>query len=287
MNHLKRSLSKITAVASVLGVVACGGQPSQANTPSGGQKTAESTDQTGATMGQPNNTTTGIGETGGLAPAGAADHSASGETNAYGSQGTVGVGPGSASPGTTGSGGAASMSGESGTGVAGSGATDTSGLSDAQIAAVIQVINEGEIQQAQLAQSKAKSAEVKRFAQHMLAAHRDMENKDKKLLVRIQLVPSESAMSNQVKTDGQTQLSTLQGMTGQDFDRDYIEVQIRGHNQALELIDRMVPTAKSAELKTELQNARPLVEQHLREAERLQQDLQKASNQQRGVKQAQ
>jgi putative membrane protein len=179
------------------------------------------------------------------------------------------------------------MSGESGTGVAGSGATDMSGLSDAQVAAIVQVINEGEIQQAQLAQSKAKSAGVKRFAQHMLAAHRDMENKDKKLLVRIQVVPSESAVGNQLKTEGQNQLSTLQGMTGPDFDRDYIEVQIRGHNQALELIDRMVPAVKSAELKTELQNARPVVEQHLLEAERIQQDMQKASNRQSGVKQAQ
>jgi RNA polymerase sigma factor (sigma-70 family) len=49
-------------------------------------------------MGQPNNTTTGIGETGSLASAGAIDHSATGESNTHGSQGTVGVGPGSPSP---------------------------------------------------------------------------------------------------------------------------------------------------------------------------------------------
>jgi hypothetical protein len=46
-------------------------------------------------------------------------------------------------------------------------------------------------------------------------------------------------VSNQLKRDAQDELSTLQGMSGRDFD--YIDAQVRGHNLALELIDRMLP----------------------------------------------
>jgi len=285
MNHFKSSLSVVTAVASVLGAAACGGQQAQANAPSGEQTTAESQEHAGATMGQPNANTAGMDQTGGTSAGATSDQSATSGATSYGQGGASGTVVGAMPSATTGSsqGGAGSMSGASNSAAPQATQPDASGLDDAQVAAVIQVINEGEIQQAQLAQSKAKSPEVRRFAQHMLTAHRDMENKDKKLLVRLQLVPQDSAVSSQVKTEGENQLSTLQGITGQDFDRDYIELQVSGHNKALELIDRMVPNLKSGDLKIELQNARPMVAQHLSEAERIHQHLQKGTtDEQRG-----
>jgi putative membrane protein len=154
---------------------------------------------------------------------------------------------------------------------------DVSGLSDAQIAAVLQAINQGEIKQGVLASNHASAASVKRFASHMVTAHRTMLATQTAILSRAQITPSANAVSNQLKRDGRAQLSTLQSMRGRDFDRAYVDAQVRGHSEALDIIDRTLPTLRNPELKMDVQNARPRVEAHLREAQRLQQQLQTGS----------
>jgi putative membrane protein len=154
---------------------------------------------------------------------------------------------------------------------------DVSGLSDAQIAAVLQAINQGEIKQGVLATNRASASSVKRFASHMVTAHRTMLATETAILSRAQITPSPNAVSNQLKRDGRAQLSTLQSMRGRDFDRAYVDGQVRGHTEALEIIDRTLPTLRNPELKMDVLNARPRVEAHLREAERLQQQLQTGS----------
>jgi len=154
---------------------------------------------------------------------------------------------------------------------------DVSTLNDAQLAAIVGAINQGEIQESQLAVNKATAADVKRFARDMSTAHREMQAKSTALLSRLQITPADNAVSNQLKSDTQNELSTLQTMRGKDFDRDYIDAQVRNHNKALELLDRITPNVKNAELKAALTNDRPKVEAHLREAERVQQSLQKGT----------
>jgi putative membrane protein len=157
------------------------------------------------------------------------------------------------------------------------GMVDLSTLNDAQFAAIVQSINAGEIQEAQLAMGKASSPDVKRFAKDMATAHRDMQTKMTTLLGRLQITPSDNAVSNQLRSDTQGEISTLQTMRGKDFDRDYIDAQVRNHNKALELLDHMTPSVKDSELKAALTATRPKVEAHLREAERVQLTLEKGT----------
>ena len=100
---------------------------------------------------------------------------------------------------------------------------------------------------------------------------------------RLSLTPSDNAVSQQIQTDAQNDLSTLQSMRGREFDRDYVQSQIKGHNQAIEMLDRMIPTAKSPELKTELMNLRPKLQAHLQEAERVQTTMQKGTTSKQGT----
>ncbi len=72
-------------------------------------------------------------------------------------------------------------------------------------------------------------------------------------------------------------MSALQSVRGHDFDRDYVDAQVRAHNKALELVDRIVPNIKSSEFKVQLQSTRPKIEAHLREAEQVQQKLMKGT----------
>jgi putative membrane protein len=191
--------------------------------------------------------------------------------NGAGMSGSTQSAPETVSIGTTGTTGATNSM---------TGSMDVSNLSDAQVAAVLQALNSGEIQQAQLAQSKSKSPEVKRFAQKMITAHREMQSSNAALFSRLQITPSDNAVSNQLKSDVQSDLTTLQGLSGHDFDRDYIDGQVRAHNHALELVDRMVMNVKSSELRTDLQNGRSKIEQHLREAERIQQTIEQGQQSQ-------
>jgi putative membrane protein len=156
------------------------------------------------------------------------------------------------------------------------GSMDVSNLSDAQFAGVLQTINQGRIQEAQLGQSKASSPEVKRFAREMVTSHRTAQNKESALFSRLQITPTDSTVSDQLKADTQSDISTLQSMRGKEFDRSFIDSQVRYLNNSLELIDRMTPDVKSSDLKAELQKVRTKVDAHLQDAERVQANLDQA-----------
>jgi putative membrane protein len=166
------------------------------------------------------------------------------------------------------------------------GPMDVSGFDDAQLAAIVQAINMDAMQSAQLAENRAASPEVRRFARDMETEHRDMQSRANAVFSRSRMAPSENPVSARLKSDTQTELSSLQSMRGKDFDRAFMEAEVRGHNTHLEHIDRMIADAKSPELKAELENMRPKVEAHLRKAESLQQMLatpKGATNKQRGT----
>ena len=66
-------------------------------------------------------------------------------------------------------------------------------------------------------------------------------------------------------------------MRGKDFDRQFVDGQIQAQNQALDLIDRILPNVKSTQVRTGLQDMRSKVYNHLRAAEKVQQKLQAAN----------
>ena len=282
MRHLKSTLTTLSTAAVVLGAAGCGSShTSGANSPSSPGPAATYSqygpamgDGAGYTPGPSTEATPGsVGrlpppmpspvEMGPASPA-LADPAAAlgGASSAPAAPVTWGTGPDTTARGVTNQ--MAAM-------------IDLSTLSDGQFAAIIQAINAGEIQEAQLAMSKALLPEVKRFARDMMTAHRDMQNKMSALLGRLQITPSDNAVSNQLRSDTQSEVSTLQSLRGKDFDRDYINAQVRNHNKALELLDEITPSVKSSELKAALLGARPKVDAHLREAERVELSLQRGT----------
>jgi putative membrane protein len=306
MNHCKRSLSALSALAVSFGLVACAGESRQtpANAPTQPMAAAPGGEY-GAAMGQPPAAVPGQSEM----PAPSTQYNPAGQPpigstsgqpmtgSEPGAQAPPGL-PGANPPSTMGgmpgmAGGAASAQPTPGapsaapspsgpslggpTGMTAPSAMDVSSLDDAQLAAVVLAINMAKIRAAQLAETKAMAAEVKKYAHDMATQHRDMNSRANAVFVRIQITPTDNAVSNQIKGDADSEVSTLQGMRGKDFDKDYLDAQIRDGNHALELIDRMTPNAKSPELKAELQNERMRLEAHLRQAERLQQLMQKGA----------
>ena len=69
-------------------------------------------------------------------------------------------------------------------------------LSDAEIARITEVVNSGEIQQAQVAKTKAKNKQVKGFADHMIKEHRKAKQEGAKIAKEEKLVTEDSAIAD-------------------------------------------------------------------------------------------
>ena len=77
-----------------------------------------------------------------------------------------------------------------------------------------------------------------------------------------------------MSADSAATLDVLKNATGKDFDAAYIRSQISAHQKVLETInDKLVPNAKDAGLKAYLEEIRPKIEDHLKQAKQLQQSL--------------
>lgn len=147
-------------------------------------------------------------------------------------------------------------------------------LNDDEIAAIIAASNTGEVEQARLAQSKAKDARVKKFATHMITDHTESGQKETQVMTKAGLKSEDSPVSIQLTSDSTKLVDSLKGQTGTEFDRMYIDAQVKQHQQLLDMIDhKFLPNVKSADLKGFLQTLRPKVDTHLKEAKEIQKSL--------------
>jgi len=143
-------------------------------------------------------------------------------------------------------------------------------LNDAQIAAITELANSAEIAQAKVAQLKSKDAGVKSFAAMMIVHHGQAKQKQAKLKLKTE----ESGVSTAMNADAGATLDALNANLGKDFDKTYIDAQIAGHQKVLDAInDRLLPNVKDANLKAYLDEIKPKVEEHLRQAKQLQQSF--------------
>jgi len=152
-------------------------------------------------------------------------------------------------------------------------------LTDEQIAAITDAANSAEIAQAKLAQSKSKDPDIKRFAAMMVKHHGEAKQKQAKL----KLKGSESSISTALESDATSTLNALKGDKGAEFDKAYIAAQVQEHQTVLDTINqKLLPNAKNADLRAYLDEIKPRVEEHLKQAKQIQEDLdaknQSASN---------
>lgn len=157
-------------------------------------------------------------------------------------------------------------------------APSTVALSQAQIAQVTDSANSGEVAQAKIAQTKAKSPLVKKFAAMMIKHHSEAKTAQSKLYKQLDLTPTPSETSATLQADSDKALGKLRDADSASFDATYIEGQIDAHQKVLDTIDtRLLPGATDQALTAELKKMRSTVEGHLAEAKRIQSELGKTS----------
>ncbi len=144
-------------------------------------------------------------------------------------------------------------------------------LTEAQMAKLSELVNTAEVDQAKLAQRRAKAPAVKRFADMMVNHHNQALREQAKLVKKLNLSPADSATAMALRSDGKKTLETLKSAPAADFDAAYLKSQVDGHQKVLDLLDtQLLPSAKTPEVADALRKGRAAVEEHLSEAKALQ-----------------
>jgi len=115
-----------------------------------------------------------------------------------------------------------------------------------------------EIRLGQLAQSKASNQAVKQFAQRMVSDHTNLEN---------QLTATAStgggSFSPTIDSRHERMISRVEESSGAEFDRAYMSLMIRGHQEDVNNFQRQSQSARSSQVRTLATNALPVLQQHL------------------------
>lgn len=147
-------------------------------------------------------------------------------------------------------------------------------LSDAQIAKVLETIDEGEIADAQLALEKASIPDVRRFAAQLLEAHTRSSARTKAWQTTTNTTPEQSSVSEQLSAEDARTLSTLRGSDVITFDAAYLAAEALQHEELLSLLySRLTPSASDERLKGFLRETLAMAESHGSEAKALQSAL--------------
>lgn len=140
---------------------------------------------------------------------------------------------------------------------------DTKG-SDARNLKALAEANLAEIEAGKLAAEKATNADVKKFAQQMVDEHGKQLQEIRKIAQakKIELPAAPDAKHKRA-------LEKLQSLSGADFDRRYMRMQIAEHRDARRLAERTAKGAADADLKAAAQKAAPAIQEHQKMAEAL------------------
>ena len=142
--------------------------------------------------------------------------------------------------------------------------------SDAEIAATVVAANDTDIENGKLALEKSKNADVKQFANEMIAAHTQLNQQGSALLTKLGVTPADNPTSTSIRTGGESSRATLKGLSGADFDKAYVNAEVDLHQSVLDQLDNtLIPSAQNAELKSLLEQARPTISAHLDHAKSL------------------
>jgi putative membrane protein len=147
-------------------------------------------------------------------------------------------------------------------------------MSDEQVADVLASSDQARVDEAKLAQKKAKNARVKKFAAMMLKEHGDSQKKLMALTKKLSISVASSSLSSEIKIGTSTTQEKLKSMSGEEFDIAYMDAQVNAHQNLLDALDKKLsPQVTSEELRTFVGEQRLVVEKHLTEAREISQAI--------------
>ena len=147
-----------------------------------------------------------------------------------------------------------------------SGTVDLGALSDPNRYSVLALINGEEILAAQAAERKARSDDVKQFAQDMIRDHRAFQHAADSLALAKNVTPVSPPVVDSMQARMKSVRDSIGGLTGAEFDRAYMQSQVQAHQQALGAIRSLAGAAQDTTLRNLLERGSETVQDHLERA---------------------
>jgi putative membrane protein len=145
------------------------------------------------------------------------------------------------------------------------------GPNDAQIAKIVVVANQVDIDAGKLAETKGSNQQIKDFGKQMVTDHTGVNKQAVDLVTKLKVKPEDNPTAQSLATGGTDNLKHLNTLSGAAFDKAYIDHEVAYHQQVLDAVDKvLIPNASNAELKALLVKVRPAFEAHLNHAKMVQ-----------------
>ena len=145
---------------------------------------------------------------------------------------------------------------------------------DPQIAHIAYTAGVIDVNAAKQALKKAKSKEVKTFAEDMVRDHEAVNKQALALVKKLNVTPEDNDTSRTLSKQASDKLAELSKLNGAAFDKAYVENEVAYHkavNGALET--QLIPAASNAELKSLLQTGLKIFQGHEQHAEHVAAEL--------------
>jgi putative membrane protein len=112
---------------------------------------------------------------------------------------------------------------------------------------------------------------VNAFARRIIKESTDVNKQAKGLTAKLHLTLEDKAISKNLKADGKNSFDMLKRLSGSEFDKAYIDAEIKLHKKVIDVVDiQLVPAVKNEELKALLVKVQPALTSHLEYAETIQ-----------------
>jgi putative membrane protein len=124
--------------------------------------------------------------------------------------------------------------------------------------------NMAEVETGKLAQKKAASDDVRKFAQQMVEDHGRMLEEQQDLAKKKGV-----QMPKSLTREHQAQLKKLEKASGDQFDRAYMSDMVKDHEKDLKLVQQAAKNAKDPDFKAAVEKAAPVIDKHLEMARQI------------------
>lgn len=147
--------------------------------------------------------------------------------------------------------------------------------SDAEIMNTLMTVNTEEMNLANVGKKQASNPKVKEFADKMYNAHRNSNERATSLQKTEDMQLVEDKTSMKTKSTTENTIENLKGMKGKDFDKAYMDAEVKLHEETLKKLDEsLIPNSANTKLKAMLETTKGNVENHLKEAQELRSSIQ-------------
>jgi putative membrane protein len=147
------------------------------------------------------------------------------------------------------------------------------GLNDETILGMLDGANKGDSAGGALAAKKATDSEVKAYAEMTMKDHHELRVGGEELAKKLG-VTAKPLGKDPIAGYANAEMVALQkAEKGEDFDRTYIDNEVAVHQAVLDAVNMARVTTTTPELKALIQNAIPVIQKHLEQAQAIQKRL--------------